>query len=93
MSPRRRRARSSGGGLPHWVGSSGTDHATLDGMPVEVRRLQPYQALKAYTCPGCHGVIAAHTGHLVVVPDGAPEDRRHWHASCWERRSHRKPRR
>lgn len=92
MSPRRR-PRSTGGPLPRWVSSDGTDHATHDGVEVEVRRIQPYQALKPYTCPGCHGTVAAHTGHLVVVPIHAVEDRRHWHSSCWERRSHRTPRR
>jgi hypothetical protein len=23
--------------------------------------------------------------HLVVVPDGDPDERRHWHTDCWKR--------
>ncbi|MGQ0617501.1 MAG: hypothetical protein ACT4PW_11015 [Acidimicrobiia bacterium] len=56
---------------------------------VEVRRIQPYQALKAYRCPGCHGDIEAGTGHLVVVPIEEPDLRRHWHRVCWEHRHRR----
>ena len=59
--------------------------------PLEVRRIQPYQATKTYSCPGCHGDIAPGTGHLVVVPVDEPEDRRHWHRSCWEHRHRRRP--
>lgn len=64
----------------------------LDGVPVEVRTIQPYQALKAYTCPGCHASIPVGTGHLVAVPLADPEDRRHWHRSCWARRHRRRAR-
>jgi hypothetical protein len=62
-----------------------------DGLygPVEVRRVQPYEANKTYTCPGCNGTIAPGTGHMVAVPRDAPDLRRHWHRSCWERRSRR----
>jgi hypothetical protein len=62
-----------------------------DDGAVEVRRVQPYEAVKAYTCPGCNQVIAAATGHLVVVPVGAPDDRRHWHKGCWANRARRRP--
>lgn len=61
------------------------------GAEVEVRRVQPYQAVKPYLCPGCGGTIPARAGHLVVVPLAAPDDRRHWHRSCWERRGRRRP--
>ena len=57
---------------------------------VEVRRVQPYQATKAYLCPGCGRDIPAGTGHLVVVPRAAIDLRRHWHAGCWDQR-HRRP--
>lgn len=57
---------------------------------VEVRRIQPYQARKPYLCPGCNQVIAAGTGHLVVVPLESPELRRHWHPPCWEFRDRRR---
>ena len=52
----------------------------------EVRRIQPYQARKAYVCGGCNNMIPPATGHLVVVPEGAADLRRHWHHSCWQRR-------
>jgi hypothetical protein len=59
---------------------------------VEVRRVQPYQATKTYLCPGCNRDIPPGLGHVVVVPDEAPDLRRHWHHACWERRAHRRPR-
>jgi hypothetical protein len=52
---------------------------------VEVRRVQPYQAEKTYRCPGCDHEIPPGTGHVVVVPRAAVDERRHWHRSCWER--------
>jgi ribosomal protein L24E len=58
---------------------------------VEVRPVQPYQATKRYTCPGCNQDIPPGTGHLVVVPTDAPDLRRHWHRSCWEQRDRRRP--
>lgn len=51
---------------------------------VEVRFLQPYQAIKAYLCPHCNRDIVAGTGHVVVVPREAPDLRRHWHRGCWQ---------
>jgi hypothetical protein len=58
---------------------------------VEVSRVHPFQARKAYRCPGCHQEIAVGLGHLVVVPKGAPELRRHWHRACWANRKRRRP--
>ena len=58
---------------------------------VEVRRVQPYQAVKTYRCPGCNQDIAAGTGHVVVVPLEAPDLRRHWHSTCWGNRDRRRP--
>ncbi|MDQ1569295.1 MAG: hypothetical protein QOF96_4175 [Actinomycetota bacterium] len=52
---------------------------------VEVRHVQPYEARKAYRCPGCDHEIPPGTGHKVVVPLAAPELRRHWHTGCWSR--------
>ena len=57
---------------------------------VEVRFLQPYQATKAYLCPGCNRDMPPGTGHLVVVPREAPDLRRHWHRACWERELRRR---
>ncbi|MGZ8734669.1 MAG: hypothetical protein ACXW1M_05735 [Acidimicrobiia bacterium] len=53
---------------------------------VEVRHMQPYQAVKTYRCPGCDHEIRPGTGHEVVVPLDAPGLRRHWHTPCWARR-------
>lgn len=48
-----------------------------------VSLVQPYAATKRYACPGCNGFIEPGEGHLVVVPDEAPDLRRHWHRACW----------
>lgn len=61
-----------------------------DADDLEVRSVQPYQATKAYLCPGCNGPISPGTGHVVVVPPEAPDLRRHWHHPCWANR-HRHP--
>lgn len=60
----------------------------LDG--VEVRRVQPYQAVKRYHCPGCNNDIQVGLGHLVVIPE-EPGLRRHWHHACWAFRDRRRP--
>jgi hypothetical protein len=64
---------------------AGHHRPELPDGPVEVRHMQPYQAVKTYRCPGCDHEIRPGTGHKVVVPRDAPEDRRHWHTSCWHR--------
>jgi hypothetical protein len=48
-----------------------------------VHPIQPYQARKTYECPGCSNSIDIGVGHLVVVPEDAPDLRRHWHRGCW----------
>jgi hypothetical protein len=58
-----------------------------DDDAVEVRHVQPYQAVKSYRCPGCDHDIRPGEGHEVVVPRVAPHERRHWHTGCWHRRS------
>lgn len=55
-----------------------------------VTLVQPYQARKRYVCPGCHGTIEKGEGHLVVVPEHAPDLRRHWHRACWHRERRRR---
>jgi hypothetical protein len=67
------------------------DHDDPDG-PLEVRHVQPYQAVKRYRCPGCDHEIAVGLGHEVVVPSLAPELRRHWHTGCWFKESRRRER-
>ncbi|HEC10705.1 MAG TPA: hypothetical protein ENI86_14245 [Acidimicrobiales bacterium] len=57
----------------------------------EIRRVQPYEANKTYICPGCNQDIPPGTGHLVVVPEEAPDLRRHWHYGCWAARHRRRP--
>lgn len=58
--------------------------------PIQTRRVQPYEARKDYVCPGCHQTIPAGMGHIVAVPQDAPDLRRHWHGACWARRTPRK---
>ncbi len=50
-----------------------------------LRVVQPYRALKVYRCPGCDQEILPRTMHVVVWPEGSPQQRRHWHRPCWER--------
>lgn len=59
----------------------------LTGATAEVRRVQPFQANKAYRCPACNQEIAVGVGHVVVVPLHDASGRRHWHHGCFERRS------
>ena len=61
-----------------------------DTEDADVRYVQPYQATKAYLCPGCNRDIAVGTGHMVVVPPDAPDLRRHWHRGCWVNRRNRR---
>jgi hypothetical protein len=65
-----------------WGDDFGEHH---DVVHLEVRHIQPYQALKAYRCPGCDHEIPPGQGHEVVVPLATPEERRHWHTGCWRR--------
>jgi hypothetical protein len=56
----------------------------LSGFDDEVvHPIQPYQARKSYICPGCESIIDPGVGHIVVVPQEAPDLRRHWHRGCW----------
>ena len=50
-----------------------------------VTAVQPYQAVRRYLCPGCEAGIDPGVGHVVVVPELAPDLRRHWHRGCWYR--------
>ena len=45
---------------------------------------------KEYRCPGCDHTIRARLRHLVVVPVGAADERRHWHIDCWKRELRRR---
>jgi len=57
---------------------------------VTVSPIQPHQAVKEYTCPGCDLTIAPGTFHLAVVPDEAADLRRHWHHGCWHKELRRR---
>ncbi len=58
-----------------------------------VRRLTGSSSTKDYRCPGCDQLIPPATPHIVAWPvDGPPEDRRHWHTACWQKRAHRSSR-
>ena len=65
---------------------------TDDDLDIDVRHVQPYEAVKTYRCPGCDHEIRPGEGHKVVVPRDAPEDRRHWHTGCWFREERRRNR-
>jgi hypothetical protein len=45
---------------------------------------------KGYRCPGCDHMIRQGLRHLVVVPNGAADERRHWHTECWKRELRRR---
>ena len=56
-----------------------------------VQPVSAQQAVKEYTCPGCHSAVVQGTAHLVVWrADGVLGDaadlaaRRHWHTHCWK---------
>ncbi|WP_144796333.1 hypothetical protein [Microbacterium paludicola] len=64
---------------------------TRHGREWNVQPVSGQQALKEYTCPGCHGAITPGTAHLVIWrADGVMGDaadlaaRRHWHTHCWK---------
>jgi hypothetical protein len=46
-------------------------------------RVQQVTNERAYRCPGCDQMVRPGTAHLVVIPDGDVEGRRHWHTPCW----------
>ena len=48
-----------------------------------VRTITGAAATKAYRCPGCDHEVRAGMWHLVVVPVGDVDARRHWHTECW----------
>lgn len=60
-----------------------------DLLGVTVTPIQPYAARKAYLCPGCDQTIPSGVFHVVVVPDDAPDLRRHWHHGCWHKEMRR----
>ena len=70
----------------------GVRHVTADDGEWTVRRVPAGE--KSYRCPACTQDIPPGTPHVVawqrdVVGGEAAglEARRHWHASCWQRRA------
>ncbi|MCQ9343578.1 hypothetical protein NQ015_04045 [Corynebacterium sp. 153RC1] len=54
-----------------------------------MRRMGAHAAVKFYICPGCNQNIPPGIAHVVAWPKDSgrgAQDRRHWHAACWERR-------
>lgn len=56
-----------------------------------VQPISEQNALKVYSCPGCHSEIQPGISHIVawrndgVLGDQADMDgRRHWHSACWK---------
>lgn len=57
-----------------------------------VRGVAQGRSDKAYRCPGCNQLIPPGQAHVVVWPriaslrsGSAIDERRHWHAACWDR--------
>ncbi len=76
------------------LGGRETQH-TRDGEFL-VRTVPGSATRKPYRCPGCQQLIPVGTSHVVVWPTEDPswmessgDSRRHWHRSCWHRRSTR----
>lgn len=57
---------------PNWTQAPGYDVRAVGGQ-------------KTYRCPGCDHEVRAGIWHLVVVPVGDVDSRRHWHTECWRR--------
>ena len=73
-----------------------TRHEYVEG-DFRVRHLTGESSAKTYRCPGCDQEIRPGVPHVVAWPlEGtafgeAEGERRHWHASCWKARDHRRP--
>jgi hypothetical protein len=96
MSRRNNRRRPSGDG-ELGPGAFGGPEQTVEwaGEDWVVRRISGSASTKAYRCPGCDQEIRPATPHIVAWPLEAGrglEDRRHWHATCWDARDRRRPR-
>ena len=80
-------------GRGHCRGSGGGVVGNPFQLDEIVTPVQPYAARKRYACPGCNGSIEPGAFHLVVIPEHAPDLRRHWHHGCWfkEQRRRRRP--
>jgi hypothetical protein len=59
----------------------GPGSARLEGF--EVRRA--VNKLKRYRCPYCEGWVEPGSHHIVALPAGTPDARRHFHTGCWSK--------
>ncbi|PIF03002.1 MAG: hypothetical protein CR979_00465 [Propionibacterium sp.] len=78
---------------PLSLGLSQTSDHKQDGSWI-TRPISGERATKEYICPGCNQVIRKGVSHIVVWPATPPlgsnsglDHRRHWHNSCWKRKS------
>lgn len=62
---------------------AGPSWARVEGFRV----LQSVNREKEYICPYCQGRVTRGTPHLVVIPSGRMEDRRHYHTACWAKQA------
>ncbi|HUL85984.1 MAG TPA: hypothetical protein VLX89_10800 [Actinomycetota bacterium] len=74
----RRAPLEQGPSASHQPRSAPPPWAIVDGY--DVRQVT---GQKEYRCPGCDHVIRPGSWHLVVVPIGETDERRHWHTACW----------
>ena len=66
-------------GEPRVFGAEAPEWARMEGYQVRVSMGE-----KAYRCPGCDHEVRPGTQHLVVIPGGDRDERRHWHTGCWK---------
>ena len=90
------RSTSRTGGADSAAPLGGRETVSTNDGDFFVRSVPGAGARKAYRCPGCQQEIRVGTAHLVVWPaedltwlQSAGEARRHWHISCWHRKSTR----
>lgn len=79
MPRRNRRAETPSAPAPRSPQSEAPIWALAPGF--DVRRVS---SDKPYRCPGCDLEVRPGSWHFVVVPQGAPDERRHWHERCWQ---------
>jgi hypothetical protein len=59
----------------------GPDSLRREGFEVHIAT----NKLKSYRCPYCEGWIAPGSRHVVAVPVGDADARRHYHSGCWSK--------
>jgi hypothetical protein len=54
-------------------------------LPAKIIFIKKGTSAKSYLCPYCNQKISPGEFHLVVVPQGQKDLRRHWHIPCYKR--------